>query len=128
MSSARPPTPTPLRLLLVEDSVDEAELVVRELSRGGFDVTWTRVQTEAALTTAVARHHWDVVISDFAMPGFDGLSAFSIVKQHHPDVPFIFVSGVLGEERAVEAMRNGARDYVLKGNLARLTVAVAREL
>jgi signal transduction histidine kinase len=118
----------PLKALLVEDSPDEAELVVLELRRAGFSVSWERVDTEVGLRSAIGRQPWDVVISDFAMPSFDGLSAFRIVKDHDGELPFIFVSGVLGEERAVEAMRNGARDYVLKGNLRRLTAAVAREL
>jgi two-component system cell cycle sensor histidine kinase/response regulator CckA len=118
----------PLKVLLVEDSPDEAELVVLELRRAGFAVSWERVDTEPALRSAIAGQPWDMVISDFAMPLFDGLSAFRIVKAHNDELPFIFVSGILGEERAVEAMRNGARDYILKGNLRRLTAAVAREL
>jgi signal transduction histidine kinase len=117
-----------LKALLIEDSPEEAELVVLELRRAGFAVSWRRVETEALLRAAICEESWDVVISDFAMPRFDGLSAFRVVKAHCPDLPFIFVSGVLGEERAVEAMRNGARDYVLKGNLRRLTAAVSREL
>jgi two-component system cell cycle sensor histidine kinase/response regulator CckA len=121
-------TVRPLRALLVEDSPDEAELVVLELRRAGFAVTWERVDTETELRSAINGRAWDVVISDFAMPRFDGLSAFGIVKAHNEDIPFIFVSGILGEERAVEAMRNGARDYVLKGNLRRLAAAVTREL
>ena len=123
-----PKTLRPLKVLLVEDSPDEAELVVLELRRAGFAVTWERVDTEPALRSAIAGQTWDMVISDFAMPLFDGLSAFRIVKAHSDEIPFIFVSGILGEERAVEAMRNGARDYILKGNLRRLTAAVAREL
>ena len=118
----------PLKALLIEDSPDEAELVLLELKRAGFAVTWERVDTEPALRAAIGARSWDVVISDFAMPGFDGLAAFRIVNERAADVPFIFVSGVLGEERAVEAMRKGARDYVLKGNLRRLTAAVSREL
>ncbi|HXU83017.1 MAG TPA: response regulator [Polyangia bacterium] len=117
-----------MKALLVEDSPEEAELVLLELRRAGFAVTWERVDTEPALRAAIRRESWDVVISDFAMPLFDGLSAFRIVKAFNQEIPFIFVSGVLGEERAVEAMRNGARDYVLKGNLRRLTAAVSREL
>src|SRR6185436_8313073 len=118
----------PLKALLVEDSPEEAELVLLELLRAGCAVTWERVDTEPALRAAIRRESWDVVISDFAMPMFDGLSAFRIVKAYNQEIPFIFVSGVLGEERAVAAMRNGARDYVLKGNLRRLTAAVSREL
>jgi two-component system cell cycle sensor histidine kinase/response regulator CckA len=117
-----------LKALLIEDSPDEAELVLLELRRAGFSVTWERVDTEPGLKAAMRRESWDLVISDFAMPRFDGLAAFGIVKAINPELPFIFVSGVLGEERAVEAMRNGARDYVLKGNLPRLTAAVSREL
>ena len=117
-----------LRLLLVEDSADEADLLVRELTRGGFDVACHRVETGAALLAALEVHAWDLVISDFAMPHFDGLSAFRMVQERARELPFIFVSGVLGEERAVEAMRHGARDYLLKGSLGRLTAAVAREL
>jgi two-component system cell cycle sensor histidine kinase/response regulator CckA len=118
----------PLNALLVEDSADEAELVIRELRRAGFDVHWERVDCEATLLEALRQQTWEVVISDFAMPRFDGLTAFRLVQAHDRDLPFIFLSGVLGEERAVEAMRNGARDYVLKGNLRRLTAAVSREL
>jgi two-component system cell cycle sensor histidine kinase/response regulator CckA len=121
-------TARPLKALLIEDSPEEAELVLLELRRAGFAVSWERVETEAALERAMRTQSWDVVISDFAMPRFDGLSAFHIVKAADPELPFIFVSGVLGEERAVEAIRNGARDYVLKGNLRRLTAAVWREL
>jgi two-component system cell cycle sensor histidine kinase/response regulator CckA len=121
-------TSRPLKALLIEDSAEEAELVLLELRRAGFTVSWERVDTAASLREAMARQPWEVVISDFNMPTFDGLAAFGIVKEHDPDVPFIFVSGMLGEERAVEAVRRGARDYVLKGNLRRLTAAVSREL
>jgi hypothetical protein len=127
-ATAASKTSRSIKALLVEDSPDEADLVLMELRRAGFTVVWERVDTESALVAAIGRQAWDVVISDFAMPLFDGLSAFRIVKEHAPNVPFIFVSGILGEERAVEAMRNGARDYVLKGNLRRLTAAVQREL
>jgi PAS domain S-box-containing protein len=117
-----------LDLLIVEDAPDDAELVVLELARSGYEVRWQRVDTEGALRAALEQKTWDIVISDFAMPRFDGLQAFDVVRHHGADVPFIFVSGALGEERAVEAMRAGARDYILKGNLRRLSVAVQREL
>jgi len=117
----------PLKLLLVEDSEEDAELIVHTLQRGGFDVTYHRVETETEVIRALDEP-WDVIISDFAMPVFDGLRAFETVMRRGLDVPFIFVSGVLGEERAVQAMRAGAKDYLLKGNLSRLPVAVAREL
>ncbi len=117
-----------VRLLLVEDDERDAELVCMELERAGLELRASRVDNERDLMLKLAEGAWDIVISDFAMPSFDGLSAFRILHHHRPEVPFIFVSGVLGEERAVEAMRAGARDYVLKDNLARLGVAVRREL
>ena len=116
-----------LRLLIVEDDENDAELVRLELERGGFDLDWERVDSEPALSRALQRQ-WDIIISDFAMPGFSGLRAFEIYKRQAADAPFIFVSGALGEERAVEAMRAGAKDYLLKGNLGRLNAAVRREL
>jgi hypothetical protein len=119
---------TPLKLLIVEDSPDDAELVCIELERAGFDLAWKRVETEATFIAALRDEVWDLVISDFQMPDFNGLRAFALFKGSGLDIPFIFVSGALGEDRAVEAMRAGARDYLLKGNLTRLNVAVAREL
>jgi len=116
-----------LRLLLVEDDENDADLVRFELERGGFDLHCERVDNEPSLARAL-EHEWDVIISDFAMPGFSGLRAFDLYRAHGTQTPFIFVSGALGEDRAVEAMRAGARDYFLKGNLARLSVAVRREL
>ncbi|HEY8926439.1 MAG TPA: response regulator [Polyangia bacterium] len=116
-----------LRLLLVEDDENDADLVRFELERGGFDLHCERVDNEPSLARAL-EHEWDVIISDFAMPGFSGLRAFDLYRSRGSQTPFIFVSGALGEDRAVEAMRAGARDYFLKGNLARLSVAVRREL
>jgi PAS domain S-box-containing protein len=117
----------PLKLLLVEDSEDDAELIVLELERAGYELQWRRLETEEDFVAALDEW-WDLIISDFQMPQFDGLRAFALYKDKGIDTPFIFVSGALGEDRAVEAMRAGARDYLLKGNLARLTVAVRREL
>ncbi len=117
-----------IRALIVEDDETDAELVAIHLTRNGFAVDWERVETEAALNAALDEGGWDVVLSDFAMPRYDGLRAFETIEARGLDVPFIFVSGALGEERAVEAMRAGAKDYILKGNLNRLAVAVKREL
>ncbi|HEY4187160.1 MAG TPA: response regulator [Polyangia bacterium] len=117
----------PLRLLHIEDNEDDAELVRRVLEKEGFLLSWERVDSEYQLRQAL-KQPWDIVISDFAMPGFSGLRAFDIISQEGSDLPFIFVSGALGEERAVEAMRAGAKDYFLKGNLARLHAAVTREV
>lgn len=116
------------RVLLIEDSEDDAELVILELQNAGIDVEWSRVDSATALRTALLEDEWDIFISDFAMPSFNGLEAFQLVKSLDIDAPFIFVSGALGEERAVEAMRAGAKDYLLKDNLKRLAAAVRREL
>ena len=118
----------PLRVLIIEDDEHDAELLRLELEGGGFDLEWLRIDTEEALQRALDEREWDLVISDFAMPHFDGLHAFEIFRERGTDLPFIFVSGALGEDRAVEAMRAGAHDYLVKGKLARLNVAVRREL
>jgi diguanylate cyclase (GGDEF)-like protein len=120
-------TPT-LRLLLIEDSSDDAALVVRALTRGGYTVVCERVDTPAAMTASLDRQSWDIVIADYAMPGFTGVEALDLLRQRGADMPFIFVSGTIGEDVAVAAMRTGAHDYIMKGNLARLTPAVEREL
>ncbi len=120
--------PQKLRLLLVEDRPDDEELVLLELQRGGYDVVHERVETAAALRAALQRPGWDVVLSDFAMPYFSGPAALAIVRELELDLPFIIVSGTVGEEAAVAAMRSGASDYVFKGSLGRLCPAIDREL
>ena len=117
-----------LRLLLVEDSEDDAALVVRTLARGGYVVECDRVDTPAALTAALGRQAWDIVIADYTMPRFTGTAALQLLREHDADLPFIFVSGTIGEDAAVAGMRTGAHDYIMKGNLARLLPAVEREL
>lgn len=118
----------PLRVLFIEDSRKDAELVCGELKRGGYRVHSGRVDTESGFLTALTTETWDLIISDFSMPQFDGLRAFELFRAHEFDIPFIFVSGVMGEDRAVQAMKAGARDYILKGQLGRLNAAVDREL
>jgi hypothetical protein len=117
-----------LRVLMVEDSEDDARLLARELTRGGFEVASERVDTEETLKAALSREQWDVVFADFTMPRFRGTTALEIVRRWDADLPFIFVSGTIGEDVAVDAMKAGANDYVMKGNLKRLIPAVAREL
>ena len=117
-----------LRLLIVEDSEDDAALVLRELQRGGYDPEWERVDTPEAMAVALARQTWDIVISDHAMPCFSAPAALALVKERGLDLPLIIVSGSIGEEAAVNAMKAGAQDYILKGSLAKLSAAVAREL
>lgn len=118
----------PLRVLLVEDSEDDALLLLRELSKGGYVPEPARVDTVEALEAALAREAWDIVITDHNMPGFSSAAALATVKRVTPDTPVIIVSGSIGEDIAVEAMKSGAHDYIMKDNLARLVPAVAREL
>jgi PAS domain S-box-containing protein len=117
-----------LRLLLIEDSDDDELLLLRELRRGGWDVTHERVQTAAAMIAALERAPWDILISDYSMPQFNGLEAVAIAREKAPELPFLLISGTVGEEVAVEAMKAGANDYLFKGNLKRLHPAVQREL
>jgi diguanylate cyclase (GGDEF)-like protein len=116
------------RLLILEDVAAEAELAVHQLERAGLNCTWTRVETEGAFRTALHEERPDLILSDFSLPGYDGSDALDLVQREAPDVPFIFVSGTIGEERAIEALKCGAVDYVLKTNLARLAPAVSRAL
>jgi two-component system, cell cycle sensor histidine kinase and response regulator CckA len=117
-----------LRLLMVEDSETDAKLVVRELRRTGRPIEFERVETAEAMRAALKRQSWDVVTSDWSMPKFSVLAALAIVKESGLDLPFIIVSGTIGEEAAVDAMRTGAHDYVLKDKLGRLMPAVEREI
>lgn len=117
-----------LNVLIIEDQEDDALLILRELHRSGFDPIWKRVQTATDLQVALQTDVWDVIISDYRLPGFDAPSALAIVKQNYPDVPFIVVSGTIGDLAAVALMRAGAHDYLMKDNLARLPEAVRREL
>jgi diguanylate cyclase (GGDEF)-like protein len=120
----------PLRLLLVEDSENDATLLIEYLREGGYDPQCTRVDSAQALTEALEtdEHELDIIIADYTMPGFSGTAALSIVRDRGLEVPFIFVSGTIGEEIAVEAMKNGADDYIIKSNLNRLIPAINREL
>jgi len=118
----------PLRALLVEDSEDDALLLIRELKRGGYDVQPQRVDSAASLHSALDSGRWDIVLSDYSMPGFSGTEALSLLRARNVDIPFIFVSGTIGEEMAVSALKSGAQDYLLKGNLKRLLSAVERAL
>src|SRR4051812_22021542 len=118
----------PLRVLIVEDSPDDAELMLLELRRGGFDPSWQRVETAEEIRAALAQGPWEVVLWDYALPGFDPTAALALLKQTSEDLPFLVVSGTIGEEQAVRMMKAGADDYLLKGSLARLAPAVERTL
>lgn len=119
--------PGPLRALIVEDSEEDALLLLRELRRGDFEIEHRRVETSEGLLDAL-EGEWDIVFADYTMPGFSGLHALEMVREHARDVPFLFVSGTIGEDRAVQAMKAGADDYFLKDDLHRLIPAVEREL
>ena len=116
-----------LNALVVDDSADDAELLLRELRRGGYDVDSRVAATRAAVAAALCRS-WDVVIVDHSLPGFSGLEALRVVREADSEVPVLFVSGSVGEEAAVAAMRAGAQDFIVKDNLARFVPAVEREL
>ncbi|MEN9974666.1 MAG: hypothetical protein RLZZ282_672 [Verrucomicrobiota bacterium] len=118
----------PLRCLLVEDDQNDAMLLLRALRIGGYDVVWERVETAAAMQAALDRQPWDAIISDFQMPQFTGLAALELLHASGLDLPFIIVSGTIGEDVAVSTMKAGAHDYLMKGNLARLVPALEREL
>jgi diguanylate cyclase (GGDEF)-like protein len=117
-----------LRVLLVEDSPADAELAVWRLTQGGYVCTHQCVVTEEQMRAALASALPDIILSDFSLPQFDGMSALAIARDMAPEVPFIFVSGTIGEERAIDALKRGAIDYVLKGNPKRLVPAVKRAL
>ena len=114
---------SPLRILQIEDNAADAELVLRELRRGGLEFEVLRVHDKASFIEALS-HEPDLVLSDFALPQFDGLTALGLLKERYPDVPFILVSGAIGEDIAVTAMREGASDYLLKDRLSRLPTSV----
>jgi two-component system, NarL family, sensor histidine kinase UhpB len=119
---------TPLQVLIVEDSQNDALLLELELQRAGYQTVCHRVDTAAAMSAALARQRWDLIIADYVMPLFNGLAALALVREKGPDVPFIIVSGHITEDTAVAAMKAGAHDYVMKDKLARLGPAVEREL
>jgi two-component system, cell cycle sensor histidine kinase and response regulator CckA len=119
--------PRPLRLLIVDDSENDAALLVRHFSRGGYELTFERVDTPSAMGSALAVH-WDLIVCDYFMPKFSGMEALNLLRSTGSEVPFIFVSGQIGEDNGVAALKQGAQDYVMKGNLKRLIPAVEREL
>jgi PAS domain S-box-containing protein/putative nucleotidyltransferase with HDIG domain len=119
---------TPLKILLIEDSEHEAGLLIREIKRGGYDPVHERVETAEAMNSALDKQQWDLIISDYVMPCFSGLDALTVMQERMLDLPFIIVSGKIGEDLAVELMIAGAHDYILKDNLSRLIPAIKREM
>ena len=117
-----------LRVLLVEDSEDDAALTLRQLKKAGYVTAYERVDTAKAMRAALAANEWDIILSDYHMPEFSGPAALDVLRESGIDIPFIIISGAIGEETAVEVMRAGAHDYIMKDNLARLVPAIEREL
>ncbi len=117
-----------LKLLLVEDSDPDAKLLLYELRQGGYDLEYSRVETPDAYAAALEQQKWDLVIADYVLPHFSGLNALKLLQERGIDLPFIIVSGKIGEDVAIEAMKAGAHDYILKDNLTRLNPAIEREL
>lgn len=117
-----------IRVLVAEDSEDDALLIDHELRRGGYFPEMRRVDSAADMQAALAEQAWDLIITDHNMPSFDSSEALALAKEHDPNIPFIVVSGSIGEEVAVDAMKSGAHDYVMKNNLTRLLPAIRREL
>ncbi|MDO9372110.1 MAG: PAS domain S-box protein, partial [Gammaproteobacteria bacterium] len=117
----------PLRVLIVEDVEDDAVLLVLELKRGGYEPVSERVETPQAMSAALAQP-WDIILSDYSMPHFSATAALELLQQSGRDIPFVIVSGSIGEEAAVNAMRAGASDYIMKNDLVRLSAVVEREL
>jgi len=118
----------PLRVLIIEDNEDDAILEIDELISGGFDIVYERIETREAMREALRDKTWDCIISDYAMPQFSGLDALTEMVKSKLDIPFILISGIIGEETAVAAMKAGAHDYIMKNNLKRLVPAFKREL
>jgi PAS domain S-box-containing protein len=117
-----------LRVLMVEDSEDDALLIIRELKKGGYNPLYERVETPTAMKKALQEKQWDIILCDYKMPKFNASSAIAILKEANIDIPIIIVSGTIGEDMAIECMRLGAQDYIMKSNLSRLCPAIAREL
>ncbi len=117
-----------LKVLHVEDSERDFALVKRHLSRADYDVASIRVETASAMAAVLPKHQWDVILCDYSMPGFSAMAALNLVKEMKIDIPFIVISGTIGEALAVEAMRAGAHDYLIKTNLARLVPVIEREI
>ena len=117
-----------LRVLIVEDSEDDAQLLIRQLKRGGYDPAASRVETADEMSRMLDQQRWDIIIADYSLPKFNAVQALALLHRKELDVPFLILSGTIGEATAVEAMRAGAHDYIMKGSSARLLPAIDREL
>lgn len=117
-----------IRVLIIEDNEDDVQLEIDELKRGGYNIVFEQIETRKAMIEALKNKKWDFIISDYSLPQFSGLDALEVLKETGIDIPFILISGTIGEETAVAAMKAGAHDYIMKNNLSRLVPAFDREL
>lgn len=117
-----------IRILIIDDNPGDAELIMREVKKAGFSVNWIRVESEIEMREALKRSEWDLILSDYSMPGFGGEQALDLCKSLNLDIPFVLISGTVGEEIAVSFMKKGAADYLMKDKLARLGSVIKREL
>ncbi|HRS98170.1 MAG TPA: response regulator, partial [Smithella sp.] len=117
-----------LRVLIVEDSEDDTWLIIRALKKGGYHPIYQRVDSAVAMKKALQENKWDIILCDYNLPSFDAMAAIKTAKDANVETPIMIVSGVIGEETAVECMRLGAHDYITKSNLSRLCPAIEREL
>jgi signal transduction histidine kinase len=117
-----------IQVLIIEDNKDDSILEIDEIKRGGFDIVYEQIETRAAMREALRNKHWDFIISDYSLPQFSGLEALEELKKTGLDIPFVLISGTIGEDTAVAAMKAGAHDYIMKNNLSRLVPAFVREL
>src|SRR6266704_771974 len=120
--------PTPLKLLILEDNAFDAELEVGQLQAAGYDCDWLRVQTREDFVACLDRPDFELILADYNLPSFDGLSALGLMKERGLEIPYVMIYGTLGEERAIESVKAGATDYVMKERLERLAPVVARAL
>ena len=117
-----------LRVLMVEDSEDDELLIIRELKKGGYNPVYERIETAVAMKKALKDRQWDIILCDYSLPKFNAPSAITELKEANIDIPIIIISGTIGEDVAIECMRLGAQDYIMKHNMSRLCSAIAREL
>ena len=118
----------PIRVLIIEDSEDDVLIVGRELRRAGYEPVLERVETMASMRAALQTKEWDVILCDYLMPTFNAPQALNLYNEMNLDIPFIIVSGSIGEDEGVQAMKAGAHDYLMKGKLARLVPAIEQEM